>query len=129
MKRTIFRYFFKNNALLLPVLLYNNKPIAVRVDFVDQKKKTLSDYNSGWDKKYHKISQGSILRAISIRYAIENGLKIYDLRGGESYKTSRYGAQERFNTNTIITRNNFQMAVVKNYQRSRNIFKRLKNRI
>lgn len=128
MKRTIIRYLFEYNALLFPILYYNDKPIAARVDFIDRKNKTLSAYQSGWDTKYYKISPGNILRFNSIRFAIEKRLKIYDLlRGYEEYKVSSYRANVRLNFNTTIIKSSLKMAIVKNGQRFYNILKKLKN--
>ncbi len=44
-------------------------------------------YNSGYDPAYRQQAVGLLLKAWSIRYAIENGFREYDfLRGDEAYK-------------------------------------------
>ena len=44
-------------------------------------------YNSGYDPQYRPQAVGLLLKAWSIRYAIESGLREYDfLRGNEAYK-------------------------------------------
>jgi CelD/BcsL family acetyltransferase involved in cellulose biosynthesis len=52
-------------------------------------------YNSGYDPEYRQQSVGVLLKAWTIRYAIENGFREYDfLRGAEPYKYD-LGGQDR----------------------------------
>ena len=44
-------------------------------------------YNSGFDPEFSFYSTGVVLKALSIKKAVEDGKKKYDfLRGGERYK-------------------------------------------
>ena len=48
---------------------------------------TLSLYNNSYDNQFQSLSVGVISKALTIKYAIENGRKRYDfLKGAESYK-------------------------------------------
>lgn len=63
------------------------------------------------DDKFTKLSPGAVMFGYSIRYAIENGFKIYDFGpGDEKYKFS-FGTKERFDKNIIIQRKTFLMGV------------------
>lgn len=101
--RKLFRYGFNNNFLYIITLWNAETPIASRVAFLDRQKHVFISLFHCWDKKFAKLSPGNVLNAYSIRYAIENGFKVFDFtRGNEDYKFS-FGAKENFITSVIIT--------------------------
>jgi len=103
--RAIFQSSFESGNLFLPVLWNGLDPVSAKAAFLDHSKKSFSGYIYGWDESYVKLSPGTTMHAYAIRYAIENGYKIYDfLRGAEEYKFSSFGATCRYNRNIFIHR-------------------------
>ncbi|MDJ0736805.1 MAG: GNAT family N-acetyltransferase [Nostocaceae cyanobacterium] len=97
---------FDNNCLYLPVLWHRDVPLAAIANFIDHNKKTLSFYVAGRDHTFNNPPPGIVLHAYSIRYAIQNGFKIYDfLRGNENYKFS-FAYQKRFIKHIFLKRKN-----------------------
>jgi CelD/BcsL family acetyltransferase involved in cellulose biosynthesis len=106
MYRAVFRHCFAENHLLLPVLWDGGRAVAATAVLVDRGKKVLSGYMGGYDPGYAKISPGTTLVAYVLRYAIENGFKMFDfLRGGENYK-AWFGTEERGVRHMILARRN-----------------------
>lgn len=69
----------------LDFLKIKGKAVAGIMSFVSEKEWWL--YNSGFDPEYSFYSVGVVLKALSIKQAIEMGKKKYDfLRGSERYK-------------------------------------------
>ncbi|MBU1322832.1 GNAT family N-acetyltransferase, partial [Patescibacteria group bacterium] len=69
----------------LDFLKIEGKFAAGIISFVSQDEWWL--YNSGYDPEFSFYSAGLLLKAFSIKQAIEDGKKKYDfLRGGERYK-------------------------------------------
>jgi len=102
--RSIFRYCLECNSLWLAILRHGTTPVAGYLALVDQQKGVFSPCIVGYDSGYSKMSPGKLLHAYSIRYAIENGFKVYDfLIGNDQYKLS-LGAVETINPSHIITR-------------------------
>lgn len=102
--RSIFKSCFENNSLWLDILWEGSVPIAGFAVFLDHKIKSFTTYTIVSNKKYAKRSPGSVMVGYSIRYAIENGFRIFDLgTGDEPYKFS-FGATERFSRNIIINK-------------------------
>ncbi len=80
-------------VLRLCFLRINDVRTSAIMSFVNDGKWLL--YNSGYDPEYRSQAVGLLLKAWSIRYAIENGLSEYDfLRGNEPYKYD-LGARDR----------------------------------
>jgi CelD/BcsL family acetyltransferase involved in cellulose biosynthesis len=72
-------------ALRLCFLWIDGRRASGTLSFADGDRWLL--YNSGYDPEYRQQSVGLLLKAWSIRYAIENGFREYDfLRGDEAYK-------------------------------------------
>ncbi|MBW4569286.1 MAG: GNAT family N-acetyltransferase [Tolypothrix carrinoi HA7290-LM1] len=93
--RAILRHCFENNCLYLPVLWKGDTPLGAIANFVDVRQKSMLFSITGRDETFKNPSPGLILHADAIRYAIQNGFKVYDfLRGNEEYKYS-FGAKER----------------------------------
>jgi len=93
--RQILYHSFENNCLYLPVLWKGDKPLCAIANFIDVHQKTMLFVITGRDETFKNLPTGLILHANAIRYAIQNGFKVYDfLRGNEEYKYS-FGAKER----------------------------------
>jgi tetratricopeptide (TPR) repeat protein len=93
--RAILRHCFENNCLYLPVLWKGDTPLGAIANFVDVHQKAMLFSITGRDETFKNPPPGLILHADAIRYAIQNGFKIYDfLRVNEEYKYS-FGAKER----------------------------------
>lgn len=80
------RLALKRGWLRLYVLRLNGRPAAGLYGFLYGR--TFYFYQSGFDATYHKQSVGLISMGLSIKNAIEEGAKEYDLlHGGEDYKS------------------------------------------
>jgi CelD/BcsL family acetyltransferase involved in cellulose biosynthesis len=107
--RILFRTTFAEGCLRLGVLKDNAITIGAYADFVDPLRKSMYSYSATFNKDYHGVhSPGQVVFLMNIRYAIEQGFKIYDFCvGGEDYKF-HLGARERFNKNITIAREGLQ---------------------
>ena len=93
--RDILQQGLRHNTIFLPVLWQDDKPLGALASFIDRQKQTLLYFVAGRKETHNNPPPGLVLHAHSIRWAIENGLEIYDfLRGNESFKYS-YGAKDR----------------------------------
>ncbi|MGB7710479.1 MAG: tetratricopeptide repeat protein [Microcoleus sp.] len=93
--RQILRHCFENNCLYFPVLWKGDKPLGAIANFVDVRQKSMLFLITGRDQTFKNPPPGLILHAEAIRYAIQNGFKVYDfLRGNEEYKYS-FGSKDR----------------------------------
>ena len=93
--RSILMQARADNALFLPVLWRGAQPLGGLGSFVDWRKKTLMFFVAGRDEACNDPPPGLMLHAYSIRWAVDNGLRTYDLlRGDEPYKYS-FGAADR----------------------------------
>ncbi|MFH7028980.1 MAG: tetratricopeptide repeat protein [Heteroscytonema crispum UTEX LB 1556] len=93
--RAILRHCFKNNCLYFPVLWKGDRPLGAIANYVDVHQQSMLFFIAGRDQTFNNPPPGLILHADAIRYAIQNGFKVYDfLRGNEEYKYS-FGAKER----------------------------------
>lgn len=93
--RAILRYCFKKNCLYLPVLWKGDIPLGAIANFVDERQKSLLFFIAGRDETFKNPPTGLILHAEAIRYAIQNGFKVYDfLKGNEEYKYF-FGSKDR----------------------------------
>lgn len=92
--RTIMHQFHKQNLQRLTILRDRDKVIGGLSCFADPKKKIYYAYITSFHPDYIKISPGIVLFVESIRFAIENGYKGYDLSvGDDPYKLS-FGPEE-----------------------------------
>ena len=111
--RSIFRHCFESGSLWLTVLWDGDTPVSAMAGLVDRRKKVFSNYLVGRDDRFAHLSPGDALIGYSIRCAIENGFQVFDfLRGAEHYKFS-FGAKERLNSDTIITRKSLRLTAKK----------------
>ena len=93
--RSILLQAWADNALFLPILWRGTQPLGGLGSFVDRQKRTLMFFVAGRDDSCNEPPPGLVLHAHSIRWAIDNGLRTYDLlRGDEAYKYS-FGATDR----------------------------------
>lgn len=93
--RVLLRNAFEGGYLSLPVLWQNERPIAALGSYLDHEKKSVLFMIGGRDPSFTEMPAGLALHAHSIRHAIENGFRTYDLlRGNEPYKYS-LGARDR----------------------------------
>lgn len=83
----------ERDILRLCFLEYAGKRVAAALCFDYRGQRLL--YNSGFDPAYGHLSAGLVLKALTIKDAIERSLAYYDfLRGGEDYKF-RLGGRSR----------------------------------
>ncbi len=113
--RILFRRCFENNSLFLTTMWDGTIPIAAEAAFLDQKNKVIISYTKAFNSIFADLRPGNVMTGYIIRYAIENGYKIYDFgAGSENYKYI-FGTVERLNRNVCIV--------------SRTLVGRIKNRI
>jgi tetratricopeptide (TPR) repeat protein len=106
--RAILRHCFENNCLYLPVLWQGDTPLGAIANFVDVQQKSMLFAIAGRDQTFNSPPPGLILHADAIRYAIQNGFKVYDfLKGNEEYKYS-FGVKERHIQHIVIKYKNCQ---------------------
>jgi tetratricopeptide (TPR) repeat protein len=99
---------FREEALFLLVLWKGDTPIAARAALLDRKKRTLICFVIARDFSVKKPPPGFVLNAYSIRWAIENGFKTFDLlQGNHSYKYE-FGPKERHIESIWISTSNRQ---------------------
>jgi hypothetical protein len=78
---------FDAGVLFVPVIWQGEAPVGALAVLVDNEKKSLLFYIGGRDAAQKNPPPGFILHAYSLRFAINNGFRIYDfLRGNEPYK-------------------------------------------
>jgi CelD/BcsL family acetyltransferase involved in cellulose biosynthesis len=73
----------------MPVLWHGETPVGVLASFVDWDKSRLLFFVGARDELFRDVAAGLVLHAVNIRWAIERGIRTYDLlRGNEPYKYS-----------------------------------------
>jgi tetratricopeptide (TPR) repeat protein len=106
--RAILRRCFEHSCLYLPVLWQGDKPLGAIANFVDIQQKSMLFFIAGRDRTFNNPPPGLILHANAIRYAIQNGFKVYDfLKGNEEYKYS-FGAKDRRIQHIVVKDKNCQ---------------------
>ncbi|MEG4328844.1 GNAT family N-acetyltransferase [Microcoleus sp. herbarium5] len=100
--RLILRHCFEHNCLYLSVLWKGDRPLGAIANFVDFQQKSMLFVITGRDQTFKNPPPGLILHADAIRYAIQNGFKVYDfLIGNEEYKYS-FGAKDRHIQHIVV---------------------------
>lgn len=85
----------KAGVLFAPVLWKGDTPLGVHIAFIDKSKGSLVCFLVSRNLAIRKPPPGLVLHAYSIRWAIQNSLRTYDLGTGDfSYKYS-FGSKER----------------------------------
>lgn len=98
----IFDHCQEQGSLWLGVLWDGETPMAVLAGLIDWHKGRFYCLMGAFNDDYRKLAPGKALDALSIEYAINHKLKIYDyLRGAESYKF-RMGSVEGNNFSVLI---------------------------
>lgn len=106
--RRILSHCFDQDCLYFPVLWKGDTPLGTIANFVDHRHRTILFFIAGRDETVKNPPPGLILHADAIRYAIQNGFKVYDfLRGNEDYKYS-FGVKERRIQHLIVNGRNRQ---------------------
>ncbi|MUG93682.1 tetratricopeptide repeat protein [Scytonema sp. UIC 10036] len=106
--RALLRHGFEHNCLYLPVLWQGDKPLGAIANFVDVQQKSMLFVIVARDRTFNNPPPGLILHADAIRYAIQNGFKVYDfLKGNEEYKYS-FGVKERRILHIVVKYKNCQ---------------------
>ncbi|MEG3922194.1 GNAT family N-acetyltransferase [Microcoleus sp. T3_A4] len=106
--RLILRHCFEHNCLYLSVMWKGDRPLGAIANFVDFQQKSMLFVITGRDQTFKNPPPGLILHADAIRYAIQNGFKVYDfLRGNEEYKYS-FGAKDRQIQHIVVKDKNGQ---------------------
>ncbi|AFY53580.1 hypothetical protein Riv7116_1005 [Rivularia sp. PCC 7116] len=120
--RNVFRQCAKSNSLWIDILWDKTTPVAATGIYVDNNKKVVYGQMTGFNPEYSKLSPGRVMMAFSIKKAIENQFKNYDLlRGDLDYKFSLLGAHKRWNTDYKITRNNLRANTIRLAQYSKKL--------
>ncbi len=101
--RQILQQGFECDSLYLPILWRGDTPLGALASFVDWLKPNLYYFVSGRDETCKDQLVGWVLHAHCIRWAIENGIRIYVFcHGDEPFKYS-YGAKDRHLKHMIIS--------------------------
>lgn len=101
--RRLARETARLDLLRLFFLDLDGRAIATAMTFAHGE--TLYLYNNGYDPSAKALSPGLLVKVLSLRWAIEQGLAVYDfLRGGEAYKHHLGGHEVRLMTCRIELR-------------------------
>ena len=121
--RSVFQQCAESNSLWIDILWDKTTPVAATGMYIDRDKKVAYGQMTGFNPEYSKLSPGRAMMALSIKKAIENNLKTYDLlRGDLDYKISLLGAEKRCNTDFKIVRNNLRANTIRLAQYSKKLF-------
>lgn len=89
MYRNIVARGLLDESVHMPMLWHGERPVGVLASFVDWDKSRLLFFVAGRDEAFDEVPVGLVLHASSVRWAIEHGIRTYDLlRGDEPYKRS-----------------------------------------
>jgi CelD/BcsL family acetyltransferase involved in cellulose biosynthesis len=91
-------------CLWLDVLWDRDTPFAGLLAFLDRERRSFGFYITGVDRRYARLSPGTVVVAHAIREAIGNGYRVFDfLRGDEPYKFA-FGAAVRQTRQVTVLR-------------------------
>ena len=120
--RSVFQQCAESNSLWIDILWDKTTPVAATGMYIDSEKKVAYGQMTGFNPEYSKLSPGRVMMALSIKKAIENNVKTYDLlRGDLDYKISLLGAEKRCNTDFKIVRNNLRANTIRLAQYSKKL--------
>jgi CelD/BcsL family acetyltransferase involved in cellulose biosynthesis len=92
-----------NEMVHMLVLWHGDTPVGALASFIDRDKSRLLFFVGGRDKDFRDLPVGLVLHTHNIRWAIENGIRTYDLlRGNEPYKYSLGARQHVQLTSRLI---------------------------
>jgi CelD/BcsL family acetyltransferase involved in cellulose biosynthesis len=108
----LFARCYDSGRFIVSLVCVGEAVIAADGWFVDPDARSVFGYMMGYDPAYAKYSPGAVLVCNSIRYAIENGYRRYDLsRGGETFKAS-LATGVTYTTHATLTRPGVRVAAV-----------------
>jgi CelD/BcsL family acetyltransferase involved in cellulose biosynthesis len=114
----LFARCYTTGRFIVSMVSVGDTVIAADGWFVDPDARSVFGYMMGYDPAYARYSPGSVLVCNSIRYAIENGYRRYDLsRGGEGFKSS-LATGVAYTTHATLTRPGIRVAAVNAGRRS-----------
>lgn len=120
--RHIFRSCAKSNSLWIDILWNQEIPVAATGMYIDNEKKVVYGQMTGYNPEFSKLSPGRVMMALSIKKAIDNKIKNYDLlRGDLDYKFSLLGASKRWNSDYKLIRNNLRANTIRLAQYSKKL--------
>lgn len=89
----------------LAILWRDGKPVAAQANYIDPVKKQSLFHVGGRDERIQDLSSGLLLQAYCIRWAISQGLALYDFTiGDEPYKYSLGAADRQIMSAEVNTR-------------------------
>jgi CelD/BcsL family acetyltransferase involved in cellulose biosynthesis len=92
-----------NEMVHMPVLWHGDTPVGALASFIDRDKSRLLFFVGGRDRDFRNLPVGLVLHTHNVRWAIENGIRTYDLlRGNEPYKYSLGARQHVQLTSRLI---------------------------
>ena len=110
-QRALLLNCFQSGCLIGMGLWTGTSLLATVIAFVDGRGRELYAYKTAFNPAFAKYSPGTVVAGFMIRYAIENGFKIYDFsRGGERYK-SLFGTALRYTRHHTLTRSGARAAI------------------
>ena len=108
--RVIVKRGLDDGLVHMPVLWHRDRPVGVLASFVDRDKSRLLFFVGGRDEAFPDLPVGLALHIHNIRWAIEHGIKTYDLlRGDEPYKYSLGAVDARVRYPTIRTKSGINL--------------------
>ncbi|ACM26206.1 GNAT family N-acetyltransferase [Agrobacterium rhizogenes] len=93
--RSVLPDCIRDGDLFLPILWQDETPIAAAAILLDRPRKSLICFLSARDAAIRDMSPGLMLHAYTIRWAIENGFRIYDLGAGNYAHKYIFGSVSR----------------------------------
>ncbi|NTF86833.1 GNAT family N-acetyltransferase [Agrobacterium rhizogenes] len=93
--RSVLPDCIRDGDLFLPILWQDETPIAAAAILLDRPRKSLICFLSARDATIRDMSPGLMLHAYTIRWAIENGFRIYDLGAGNYAHKYIFGSVSR----------------------------------
>lgn len=93
--QSLLPHCLRDGDLFLPILWQDETPIAAAAILLDRPRKRLICFLSARDITIRNMSPGLILHAYTIRWAIENGFRIYDLGAGNYAHKYAFGSVSR----------------------------------
>src|SRR5262249_431426 len=101
--RTMLLASYRAGMLYMPTLWQGDRPLCLNGTLIDKERKALRFMIGGRDETFNSPPTGFMLHCHSIRWAIENGFKLYDfLQGNEPYKYM-FGSEERYLKTIVVT--------------------------
>lgn len=93
--RSVLPDSLRDGDLFLPILWQSETPIAAAAILLDRPRKSLMCFLSARDVTIRDLSPGLMLHAHTIRWAIENDFRIYDLGAGNYAHKYAFGSVSR----------------------------------